>query len=119
MNSKSFDEELKACLYETRLVNLKVVKVNSAGIPSVQIVSTVNTMVSSGNEGSPVSGESNEYVDIADQMNNSLFIKETVEESQYTDIKTVKLDELAETNLPAKSKVYVSCIINPIDFVVS
>ncbi len=116
-NSKDTEEQLKECLYETKLVNLKVVKVNSAGIPSVQIVSTVKTMNTclSSSSSSPTA---NDYVDIADRMNSSLYIKEKVEESQYNEIKTVRLEELAETNLPAKSKVYVSCIINPVDFVI-
>ena len=86
--------------------NCQVVKINSAGIPSVRITSIVEHECDG------------PYEEITSQMNSSLFIKEKCDETELHDIQNVMHKDLAETNLPAKSKVYVSCINNPVDFVV-
>lgn len=52
-------------------------------------------------------------------LNSSLFIEEKCDDNNLNEIMTVKLEDLAETNLPVKSEVYVSNINNPFDFVIN
>ncbi len=119
---------LKDCLYFSKLVTFKVLKVNAAGICSVSVLKiTEQEEEEETEERDKTRLLADEFkaieldsakADCSGNLNSSLFSKELLEEGSSEDIVSVMLKDLAETNLPAKSKVYVSYINNPTDFVV-
>lgn len=123
--SKEYNEnELKECLYDSKLVNFKVVKINSAGIASVMVISTIDVVEKLDEMKIETNDDEFESIDTSkganeDQMNNSLFNKDICEEDKLNEIVHVMHKDLAETNLPCKSKVYVSYTNNPFDFVIN
>jgi len=123
--TKKCDEAmLKECLYFSRLVTFKVLKVNTAGICSVSVIKITEQDVEEDDDVRRLSEEFKK-IDLESNkdncdgnLNSSLFIKEQLDEDTSIEIVSVMLKDLAETNLTPKSKVYVSYVNNPSDFVV-
>lgn len=125
-NKQSSSINLKECLYESILINVRVEQVNTLGIPSIEVLSMV---AGTGNGGSALNQPTVSENCIPNQIESpspslaataAAAVAATSSTNQeFAKVENLKASDLKKMDLPVSADVFISYSHTPLDFVLN